>query len=276
MPFDSYSPLTAGIRGNGIGGFKSLAGGKFYGCCICIGSAGIGLAMKTAVLISRSGIVINLFEKGSITQPLADGGCIELKIETNYPADSRVKIYVNTDCKNSAEILIRNPEWSNNTAVAVNGGIIEATKGYISVCRRWTKGDIIEINFDMRARAIYPIPYGSQVLMNKVIWGANYMVPTLDREHPDTKNHIAIQRGPLMLAQENRLGYSVDDAVSVKVNADGYVDAVIPNTKTAPYACVLEAQIPTTDGGYFTVTDYASAGKLWTDESKMAVWFNTK
>ena len=79
-----------------------------------------------------------------------------------------------------------------------------------------------------------------------------------------------------MLAQENRLGYNVDDAVSVKVNEDGYVDIVIPKEKTAPYACELEAQIPTTDDGYFTVTDYASAGKLWTEESKMAVWFNTK
>ena len=54
------------------------------------------------------------------------------------------------------------------------------------------------------------------------------------------------------------------------------IDIVIPEEKTAPYACELEAKIPTTDGGYFTVTDYASAGKLWTDESKMAVWFNTK
>ena len=128
----------------------------------------------------------------------------------------------------------------------------------------------------MRACAIFPIAYGSQILMNKVIWGANCMIPTFDREHPSTRNHIAIQRGPLMLAQENRLGYSVDDAVSVKLNEDGYIDIVIPKEKTAPYACELEAKIPTTDGGYFTVTDYASAGKLWTEESKMAVWMNTK
>ena len=64
--------------------------------------------------------------------------------------------------------------------------------------------------------------------------------------------------------------------IAVKVNADGYVDIVILEEKTAPYACELEAQIPTTDGDYFTVTDYASAGKLWTEESKMAVWMNTK
>ena len=276
MPFDSYSPLTPGIRGNGTGGLKPFKDGRYYGCCICIGSAGIGVAMKSALLTSRSGIVVNLYEKGEVAQPLTNGKTVKLIFDTAYPVGEKVKITVDTDCADDFEILLRNPEWSENTVAHVNGNIINATKGYIGVYRKWKKGDTIEICFDMRARAIYPIPYGSQVLMNKVIWGANCMIPTFDREHPSTKNHIAIQRGPLMLAQENRLGYSVDDAVSVKVNDDGFIDIAYSENKTAPYACEFEAQIPTTDGEYFTVTDYASAGKLWTEESKMAVWFNTK
>lgn len=276
MPFDSYSPLTSGIRGNGTGGFKSFKDGRYYGCCICIGSAGIGLAMKTAVLTSPKGIVINLFEKGRVEQPIINGATVNLKIETNYPVDGRVKITLDNDTADNVEILIRNPEWSQNTTASLNGKAFLATAGYISLCRKWFKGDVIELEFDMRAKAIYPIAYGSQILMNKVVWGANCMCPTFDKEHPSTKHHIAIQRGPLMLAQENRLGYSVDDAVSVKVKNDGYVDLVIPKTKTAPYSCVLEAKVPTVDGSYFTVTDYASAGKTWTEESKMAVWMNTK
>ena len=276
MPFDSYSPLTPGIRGNGTGGLKPFKDGRYYGCCICIGSAGIGVAMKSALLTSRSGIVVNLYEKGEVAQPLTNGKTVKLIFDTAYPVGEKVKITVDTDCADDFEILLRNPEWSENTVAHVNGNIINATKGYIGVYRKWKKGDTIEICFDMRARAIYPIPYGSQILMNKVIWGANCMIPTFDREHPSTKNHIAIQRGPLMLAQENRLGYSVDDAVSVKINDDGFIDIVYSENKTAPYACEFEAQIPTTDGEYFTVTDYASAGKLWTEESKMAVWMNTK
>lgn len=276
MPFDSYSPLTPGTRGNGIGGFKGFSNGRYYGCCICIGSAGIGVAMKSAVFTSESGIVINLFEKGEVLQPLANGETVKLKIDTKYPIDDTVKITIDSEIGSEYELLIRNPEWSKNTKICVNGNRITATNGYMSIYRKWVKGDTVEIKFDMRAKAIYPIPYGEQIIINRVVWGANHMVPTFDREHPSTRNHIAIRRGPLMLAQENRLGYSVDDAVSVKVNDDGYVDIVIPEQKTAPYSCALEAQIPTTDGGYFTVTDYASAGKLWTDESKMAVWYNTK
>ena len=277
MPFDSYSPLTPGTRGNGIGGFKGFENGRYYGCCICICSAGIGLAMKSAVFTSDSGVVVNLFEKGTVTQKLANGKSVTLDFDTDYPSDGKVKITVNTDETDEFEILVRNPEWSENTALALNGNSLSAGKGYISLYRKWSNGDTIELCFDMRAKAVFPIPYGSQVLMNKVIWGgANYTVPTFDREHPDTQKHIAIRRGPLMLAAENRLGYSVDDAVDVKFNDDGTIDIKIPENKTAPYNCTVEAQIPTTDGRYFTVTDYASTGKLWNNESKMAVWINTK
>ncbi len=275
-PFDSYSPLTPGVRGNGIGGFASFGDGDFYGCCICIGSAGIGVALKTAVLVSENGVVINLFEKGTVTETLANGKNVKLTFDTAYPVCGKVKITVDTDSDEAFTIAIRNPEWSKTTTLCVNGTDLDAASGYMTVDRVWKSRDIIEIEFDMRAKAIYPIPYGSQVIMNHVLWGVNYMVATYDEEHPATKHHIAIQRGPLMLAQDNRFGYSVDDAVSVKVDGDGYVELAVENTSDAPYNCRLLAKVPTTDGGYFGVTDYASAGKTWNDESRMAVWFNTK
>jgi len=43
LPFDSYSPLAFGRRGKGVGGLKIYDDGSFYGCCACIGAAGIGL-----------------------------------------------------------------------------------------------------------------------------------------------------------------------------------------------------------------------------------------
>lgn len=270
LAFDSYSPLTAGTRGNGIGGLKRMENGFHYGCCACIGSAGIGLAMKSAVFTTEKGIVINLFEKGDLTAQLPNGKQVNISINTDYPKDKTVSVTVNSN--GSFEILIRNPYWSENTQILLNGKNLETNNGYVSINREWTVGDKIEIEFDMRTKAIYPIPYGSQVLMNRVVWGANYMVPTFDKEDPKAKNHIALQRGPLMLAQENRLGYSVDDPVSIKVDKDGFVDTEISQNKTAPYGCIIEAKVPTKNGADFTVTDYASAGKLYNKQSKMAVW----
>jgi len=127
----------------------------------------------------------------------------------------------------------------------------------------------------MITRAIYPKPYGSQVLMNKVIWGKNYIVPTYDKEDILAKNHIALQRGPVMLAQEQRLGYSVDAPVRIKVDENGIVNAVIPDEEISPYEHIVEVKVPLENGEYMTLTDYSSAGKLWSSESKMAVWILT-
>ena len=49
-----------------------------------------------------------------------------------------------------------------------------------------------------------------------------------------------------------------------------------PKKDIAPYKHILELEVPLTDGSKMHVTDYASAGKLWTEESKMAAWILTK
>ena len=130
----------------------------------------------------------------------------------------------------------------------------------------------MEIEFDMCTEAMYPIPYGHQVLIKEVIWGANYMIPTYDEEDPTAKNHLALRRGPIILAQENSLGYSVDQPVDIKVESDNSVLVTFPKKDIAPYEHILEMEVPLTNGTKMRVTDYASAGKLWTEESRMAAW----
>ena len=142
--------------------------------------------------------------------------------------------------------------------------------------REWENGDIIEVELDMRTRAIFPISHEPELLINKVIWGKNYMIPTLDEEDPLRKYHVALLRGPVVLAQDNRLGYCVDDPVDIKIKDDGFVDAIIPETESAPYEHEIEVQVPLTDGTMMTLTDYSSAGKTWEEDSKMAAWILTK
>ena len=77
-----------------------------------------------------------------------------------------------------------------------------------------------------------------------------------------------------MLAEENRLGYSVDDPVDIAVGPDGYVDVELAEG-IAPYPAIVEVKAPLTNGKALALTDYSSAGKLWNEESKMAVWFLT-
>lgn len=276
LPFDSYSPLTAGTRGNGIGGLKVMSDNHYYGCCACIGSAGNGLISKMALLSTEKGFVLNLYVPGTMKSKTESGNEIRFCTKTDYPKNGNVKITIEPHSIEKFELLLRNPAWSENTKIAVNGIAQNVGKGYVAIEREWSSGDVIELELDMRTKAIYPTAYGHDILMNHVVWGANYMVATYDEEDPMAKNHIALQRGPVVLAQENRLGYSVDDPVRVQVGADGYVDVTVPETEIAPYEHILELEVPLADGKKMHVTDYASAGKLWTEESKMAAWMLTE
>lgn len=275
MPFDSYSPLTAGTRGVEIGGQRKMSDGTFYGCCACIGSMGNGLIAKMATLHCEGGIVLNLFSSGVTRLKTPGGFDVALHMTTDYPKHGTIIVRVALQKDETFKILIRNPKWSKNTIAFVNQNPQKVTEGYIELNRTWKDQDEITIQFDMRTRAIYPTPYGSQVLMNVVVWGENYMIPSYDEEDPLAKNHVALQRGPLILAQENRLGYNVDEPVSIAVK-DGYVEVEFPDKEIAPYDNMIELKVPCTDGTWFHVTDYASAGKLWNEESKMAAWILTK
>ena len=275
LPFDSYSPLTAGTRGTKVGGLKVMSDKHYYGCCACIGAAGIGLVTKLGALLSKDGVILNIYADGEISLTLPSGSPLTVKMDTEYPKGDNVKITLGLDKPERFKLLLRNPAWSKTTKVWVNGDACDVCDGYITIDKEFCDKDTVELAFDMRVQAILPIPYGEQILMNHVIWGSNYMIASYDREDPIAHRHIALRRGPLMLAQENRLGYSVDDPIEVEVNPDGYVDVKICEG-LSPYKCILEAKVPLSDGKEMLVTDYASAGKLWTEESKMAVWMLTK
>lgn len=275
LPFDSYSPLTAGLRGTKIGGFKIMSDNHYYGCCACIGAAGIGLVTKTQALLSKDGIVINLYVDGAINLTLPGGQAAKVNVETTYPKGGEIKISFAMEKPEKFKLYLRNPAWSESTSVKVNGIACDVTDGYIIIEREFSDGDAVELSLDMRTRTILPIHYGTDILMNEVIWGANYMISTFDREDPIAHRHIALRRGPIMLAEEARLGYSVDDPIDLSINADGTVDVSLADGE-APYDAIVEVKVPLTNGNNMLLTDYSSAGKTWTDESKMAVWLLTK
>ncbi|MBQ8579927.1 MAG: glycoside hydrolase family 127 protein [Oscillospiraceae bacterium] len=274
LPFDSYSPLTAGTRGNGIGGLKPMSDNHYYGCCACIGAAGLGMVPQMALINADDGLYLNLYLDGAVQTQTPAGKRLTVKTQTTYPVSGAVAFLLEMEQAERFVIRVRIPAWSKDTQLLVNGTPAEdkCEKGYLCLEQLWLPGTQIELRLDMRTQCLKPTPYGHQVLMNKVIWGANYMIPTYDEEDPLAKYHRALRRGPIVLAQENRLGYSVDDPVALAVSEDGYVDVQFPEKELAPYPHILEVAVPLADGSFMHMTDYASAGKLWTQESKMAAW----
>lgn len=272
LPFDSYSPLTAGTRGMGTGGMRVMSDNHYYGCCACIGAAGNGLTPKMSLLSSKDGLVINLYISGKVSTKTQTGNNVTIDIQTEYPKNGDIKIKIEPEREEEFEILLRNPYWSKTTTLSVNSVDNSINDGYIHIRKLWNKKDIIELKMDMRTEAIYPMSYGKQMIINELISENNDMNSACDKE----EKYIALRRGPLILAQENRLGYKVNDPVSIIVNDDGYVDVEMPIKDIAPYKHIIEVRVPLINGSSMTVTDYASAGKLWTEESKMAAWMLTE
>lgn len=273
VPFDSYSPLTVGKRGNSVGGLMNICGDRYYGCCACIGSAGVGLVPEMQVLTCRDGLVLNLFLPGEVITRTPAGDRVRIVTETDYPATGRVKLTLYPEKPADFVLSVRNPGWSEDTAVTLNGEVIGADVGYIRISRVWKPGDTVVLELDMRVRTERPVPYGSQIIMTKVDWGHNYVLPVYDEEDPAARYHIALLRGPIVLAQDSRLGNEIDGAVQIVTDENGHAEG---RPAEVPFPHLVGEEILLSDGSYMKTVDYGSAGKLFTDRSRVAAWILTK
>jgi len=274
FPFDSYSPLTNGLRGKQVGGLRKFSDGHSYGCCAAIGAAGNGLVPKIHLLTSRDGYAMNLYINGTVTVHSPQGD-ITFLTKTNYPASGLVRIGITLKKPLSFALSLRIPSWSRSTRLTVNGMPITVTAGYTRIERLWKPGDQLELELDMRTQVIYPVLYGSQILVNKPCWKANYIATTFDVEHPEAKDHIALRRGPLILAQDARLGYDVAEPAPIRIRDDGTVDTAFA-AEEADFPHLLQVCVPLLDGRKMELVDYASAGKTWDDTSRMAAWIRIR
>ena len=273
LPFDSYSALLPGTRGRGIGGLQQMADKHYYGCCACIGAAGIGLMGKVAVMLTRDGVTMNLYIPGTMETRTPDGQPLTLHVATDYPADGRVSVRLSLAQPESFALALRVPAWSTQTALAVNGTPVHASTGYVTLNRTWQSGDTVTLTLDMRAHVVHPVRYGHDVIFNKSCWAYDYMLPNVVEESPESQFHIALRRGPLTLARDARLDGTVDEAVDIAYDADGIV-ALEP--AQAVFDTQVAFRVPQRNGHFFTVIDYASAGKTWDESSKYGCWLPTR
>ena len=270
FPFDSYSPLTAGVRGKQVGGLRKFSDNHSYGCCAAIGAAGNGLVPKIHILTGRCGYTMNLYLTGTATV-LGDNGRITFLTKTNYPRSGDIRIGVKLEKPTHFTLSLRIPQWSKETQLTVNGVPYPVTAGYTCIERLWYPDDFIDLRLDMRTRVIRPVSYGEQILVNRPCWKAHYIATTYDVEHPDAKKHIALQRGPLILAQDARLGYNPAIPAPIRIREDGYVDAKL-SVELTDFEHLLQVDVTLENGEEMTLVDYASAGKTWSEDSKLAAW----
>ena len=273
LPFDSYSALRSGTRGGKIGGLKIMSDYTYYGCCACIGAAGIGLVGKLSLMSKEGGLAVNLYNPGKLTSVTPKGKKLTLTTETGYPVCGKIAITFELEGEESFALDLRIPEWSASTSIRVNGEAVTARVGYTTVSRTWKSGDKIELELDMTAEVIHPIPNPKDVLFNDWLGKEAYMPPEVVEEPEDAMYFIAIRRGPLVLACDKRVT-DPDAPVDLDYDENDVIELEASNNATFPRLCEFEA--PQKDGTKVTFIDYMSAGQTYSESSRYACWIPTK
>lgn len=114
--FDSYSPLYYDRRGKKIGGYMDYKTDYFYGCCNCIGAAGIAIMNKYGILTTDKGVIISNFRRSRFEN---DNMLIELCGDLNKNGSCEIKIKKSPESGFDIKLLI--PAWLQNAVVYYNG-----------------------------------------------------------------------------------------------------------------------------------------------------------
>lgn len=259
-----YNSLLGALmpEGHWWGYFQSLMGERVpsyiqqpdtgLSCCVVSGSRALMLTPFWAVMQAKDGPVVNLYFPGSAEVRTASGSKTLIEMETDYPREGIIRLTVKPQQPETFTVALRIPAWSESTTLTVNGTPEPAKSGtYSRISRLWKVGDRVELRLDMRTRI---------------------------QDAPDKNGQVALIRGPIVLALDERLVppeknalVSVDrDAVSV---SHGKANL---NPASAEKAGVwLAVDVPFLyDGKRRTLTmcDYSSAGNQWSSTNRFRTW----
>ncbi len=172
----------------------------WFGVACCPSNITRFLASAPGYAYAHQGdaVYVNLFVAGHARVRLDNGRELQVTQETRYPWDGAVRITVTPDRPAPLTLRIRIPGWARHEAVpsdlyrfadAVNTPVslkvngratpVNLEKGYAVLRRRWTAGDLAELNLPMPVRR----------------------VTAHDRVQAN-RGRVALQRGPIVFAAE--------------------------------------------------------------------------
>ena len=125
-------------------------------CCVGTGMENHGKYGQFIYTHKGNALFVNLFVSSELNW--REKG-VTLRQETGFPYGETSRITV-TGGKGTFPVLVRYPGWvkPGEFSVRVNGKPVEVITGpgsYVSIDRKWKKGDVIDINFPMHSSVKY-------------------------------------------------------------------------------------------------------------------------
>lgn len=272
LPFDSYAPLIPRRRGERVGGNQLLSDKSYYGCCACIGGAGLYPLLENALTVKENTLSLHFFEPCAIVTRVGES-TVTLNVETAYPVDGRVTLRLSVDRPTALALRVRIPAWSENTQIYADKAYA-VEDGYAVFGGEWGEETVLVLDFDMRLRRQLPVSWEEDVIWTDKTRRTPTEATTWPMEvhHlPEDDNYVCLQRGPITLAADSRMGKSADTPYTFR-EEDGLPVYRLSDDKTVSgkETCRLHAVFTDEQGREFSLIDYGSAGKDW--ETVIAAW----
>lgn len=171
----------------------------WFGCACCPSNLSRFIPSLPGYVyaVKDNSLYVNLFATGTATMQVG-GKEVAVEQETRYPWDGDIAIRVTKNKGRDFAMMVRIPGWVRGEVVpsdlysfaddvktgyrvTVNGDEVkgELRNGYLAISRRWKKGDVVRVHFDMQPRAV--------VASSKVA---------------DDRGKIAVERGPIVYCAE--------------------------------------------------------------------------
>jgi len=246
MPFDSYSPLYNDRRGTSTGGLQKLNDGSYYGCCACIGSAGIGLISLNSIIYNKDNIIVNDYYIGRVNAKAST-----LKIEGNYLVDGYAKVTLKS--RNKQLIKFRIPSWSNAPYIKVSK--------YDKDNKTIIKEEIIKVKDNTYFEYMDNGDKSNTIL-------EFFFNPSIKLKQVNKK--VAYTYGELVLAvsEEDNPNIVLEDLKSEKISS-----FEITKSKLSTYIA-FKAKYNKKE---IIFKDYASSGKSWDlPNNRLTVWIDVR
>jgi len=240
----SYVTLLNGVKTDPRG-WGGVVDGVDVTCCNLNGPMGLAYLPYVAVMNSKAGPVVNLYNACTATALTPTARPVRLEIATDYPLSGSIVVTVTPELPEKFFVRLRIPSWSASTVLKVQGEARNVVPGtYADIHRTWSAGDRIELTLDMRCRLL-DSPRGSNRAAD---------------------NHQALVRGPVVLARDENIDADYSKPVMI-VAKDGYVDITpVPPTLESTH---MQFRVPTI-GGSIQMVDYASVDN-WTGK-QICTW----
>lgn len=188
------------------------------------------------------------------------GQKVRIAVQTDYPADGRIRMTIDPDVQASFRLALRLPGWCRAARLTRNGQVIETLpeKGYLRLAGPWSPGDVVELDLDMPPRVIFSHP--------KV--GAN-------------QGRLALARGPVVYCLEQADNGEGLNSLIVRSGADWRV-ASLPHlsdlpllevegtAETADLSSLYSASAPARSGALIRAVPYHAWDNRGSGE--MLVW----